>query len=55
MNGKMQSLSDLMQDIKAGSSKFINDQRIVKAISNGKAAMEPSLTANPKFPKLCRT
>jgi putative transposase len=26
----IQSLSDLMQDVKAGSSKWINDQRFVK-------------------------
>ncbi len=44
-----QSLSNLMQDIKGSSSKWINEKKLLKTNLNGNQVMERSLIANQTY------
>jgi putative transposase len=50
-----QSLSDLMQDVKGSSSKWINEKNSLKRNLNGRKVLAHFLTVNHRFQKLLNT
>ena len=44
-----QSISDLMQDVKGSSSKWINESKLVQGDLNGRKVMEHFLIANHNY------